>query len=104
MREMSADEVEEITQERAAKASRLAEASSQNHSEIEPEGYLRFTEAQKTDFHVICTMKELVTQYSCLNKNVTCFRSEVSSSTKITNNRENCKMLRKGFFIYPHHS
>lgn len=50
------------------------------------------------------TKKELVTQYSCLNKNVTCFRSEVSSPTEIRNNRRKCKVLRKGYFIHPHHS
>lgn len=50
------------------------------------------------------TKKELKTQYSCLTKNVTCFRSEVSSSTEIRNNRRNCKMLKKGYFIHLHHS
>lgn len=55
MREMSADEGVEITQEKELqKLLRLQKLPHRTTVQVEPEGYLRFTEAQKTDFHAIC--------------------------------------------------
>lgn len=53
MREMSVDEDAKIIQEQQ-KLLGLQKLPHGTTLRVEPEDYLKFTEAEKTDFHVIC--------------------------------------------------